>query len=240
MGWVIALTIVLVIFLLLCCSAAVRLEYFGEIRVKISYLCFTIVKFPAVKRKNKRRDKKAKKVLNSADTAAQELAGNKPAVSSESGSREKAAPRKSKEKEPPDKEGKKASLKEYFEVARLVLDSLGKPLKKLLHRTRICNLRINIVCGGEDAAKTAMNFGKTNILVGSALGWLDNYFTLKPAEEIRVDADFQNEETTAEASCIIKASLVTVLAFLITLFFRAVRYYRAHPEAEKAVGMLRK
>ncbi|MDE6032279.1 MAG: hypothetical protein K2G32_11720, partial [Oscillospiraceae bacterium] len=83
MGWVIALTIILALFLLLCCSAAVRLEYFGEIRVKISYLCFTIVKFPAVKKKNKRKDKKAKKALKAADNAAMELAGGKPETASE-------------------------------------------------------------------------------------------------------------------------------------------------------------
>ena len=85
MGWVIALTIILVIFLLLCCSAAVRVEYFGEIRVKISYLCFTIMKFPAVKKKNKRKDKKAEKALKAADSAALELAEDKPAADTEGG-----------------------------------------------------------------------------------------------------------------------------------------------------------
>lgn len=240
MGWVIALTIILVIFLLLCCSAAVRVEYFGEIRVKISYLCFTIVKFPAVKRNNKRKDKKAEKALKAADSAAMELAGDNPAADAESGGSEKGAPVKGKEKAPPEKKGKKAGLKDYFEIAKLVLDSLGKPLKKLLHRTRIYDLRINIVCGGGDAAKAALNFGKVNILVGNALGWIDSYFTLKPAKEISINADFQSEETVAEASCVIKMSLFTGLAFLFTLFFRAVRYYKSHPDAEKAVGMLRK
>lgn len=239
MGWVIALTIILALFLLLCCSAAVRLEYSGEIRVKISYLCFTIVKFPAVKKKNKRKDKKAKKALKAADNAAMELAGGKPESASESAGSEKTDPPKSKEKAPPDKKVKKASLNDYFEIAKLVLDSLGKPLKKLLHRTRIYALKINIVCGGEDAAKAAMNFGRTNLLVGNALGWIDNYFTLKPVE-VSINADFQSEETVTEASCVIKMSLFTALAFLFTLFFRAVKYYSSHPEAKKAIGMLRK
>lgn len=240
MGWIIALTVILALFLLLCCSAAVRLEYLGEIRVKISYLCFTIVKFPAVKKKNKRKDKKAKKALKAADSAAMGLSGDKSGTS-EISAPEKTIPSNQKEKKAaPDKKGKKASLKDYFEIAKLAVDSLGKPLKKLLRRTRIYDLRINIVCGGEDAAKAALNFGKTNIMIGSALGWIDNYFTLKPAEEIRINADFQSEETTAEASCLIKMSLFTALAFLFTLFFRAVKYYKSHREAERAVGMLRK
>ncbi len=239
MGWIIALTIILAIFLLLCCSAAVRVEYFGEIRVKISYLCFTIVKFPAEKKKIKRRDKKAKRVLKAADDTAAELAEDRPAVPAEGGG-ERNAPAKSKAKAPPEKKVKKAGLKDYFEVAKLVLDSLGKPLKKLLHRTRIYDLRIKIVCGGENAAKAAMNFGTANLLVGNALGWIDSYFTLKPVKEIRIDADFQSEETAAEASCVIKMSLFTGLIFLFTLIFRAVRYYKSHPEAERAVGKLRK
>lgn len=239
MGWVIALTIILALFLLLCCSAAVRLEYSGEIRVKISYLCFTIVKFPAVKKKNKRKDKKAEKALKAADNAAMELAGGEPETATESAGSEKTASKKSKEKAPPDQKSKKAGLNDLFEVAKLVLDSLGKPLKKLLHRTRIYALKINIVCGGEDAAKAAMNFGRTNLLVGNALGWIDNYFTLKPVE-VSINADFQSEETVAEASCVIKMSLFTALAFLFTLLFRAVRYYSSHPEAKKAIGMLRK
>lgn len=168
------------------------------------------------------------------------LSGDKSGTS-EISAPEKTIPSNQKEKKAaPDKKGKKASLKDYFEIAKLAVDSLGKPLKKLLRRTRIYDLRINIVCGGEDAAKAALNFGKTNIMIGSALGWIDNYFTLKPAEEIRINADFQSEETTAEASCLIKMSLFTALAFLFTLFFRAVKYYKSHPEAEIAVGMLRK
>lgn len=239
MGWIIALSVILALFLLLCCSAAVRLEYSGDIRVKISYLCFTIVNFPVVKKKSRRGDKRAKKEPKAADSAAEELSAEKPA-SSEGGSAGKSAGAKAEKKATSGKKDKKASLTDYLEIAKLALDSLGKPLKKLLRRTRIYGLRIRIVCGGEDAAKAALNFGKTNILVGNALGWIDSFFTLKAAEEIRIDADFQSEETVAEASCLIKTSLFTALAFLFTLLFRAVRYYKTHPEAERAVGMLRK
>lgn len=239
MGWIIALAVILALFLLLCCSAAVRLEYFGDIRVKISYLCFTIVKFPTKKKKNKRKDKKAEKALKATDNDSAELSGAKSA-DSKSAVSGKSSSAKTDKNAPAGKKEKKASLTDYLEIAKLALDSLGKPLKKLLRRTRIYALRINIVCGGEDAAKAALNFGKTNILIGNALGWIDSYFTLKPAEEIRIDADFQCEETTAEASCLIKMSLFTGLAFLFTLLFRAVKYYNSHPEAKKAVGMMRK
>lgn len=243
MGWAIALAVILAIFLLLCCSAAVRLEYFGDIRVKISYLCFTVLKYPAEKKKNRRRDKKSSKAVKAADKAAREPAedGTEPAGSAESGGEtasEKAEKSASEKREKKSGE-RRASLGDYFELAKLIADSLGKPLKKLLKRTRIYRLRINVVCGGEDAAKAALNFGKTNVAIGNALGWADSFFKLMPAEEIRIDADFQSEETTAEASCVIKASLLTLIAFLVTLLFRAVRYYRAHPEAKRAVGVLK-
>lgn len=241
MGWIIAVAAVLVIVVLLCCSVAVRLEYNGEIRVKISYLCFTVVKLPAKKNKNKRKDKKAGKALRAADNAAKKAANAQIGDSSDDVKADSNIPSKSenKNKEKSAEKSQKMSLKDYFEVAKLILDSLGKPLKKLLHRTRIYRLRINIICGGDDAAKAALNFGKTNILVGNALGWIDSYFTLKPAEDININADFQSEDTVAEASCLIKLSLLAALAFLLTLFFRAVRYYKSHPEAERAVGLLR-
>jgi hypothetical protein len=246
----------------MCCPVVLRLKFLNteddsEFSVRISCLFFTIVKFPADKEKNVRKDKKAKKAVKAANTVAKDIAAGenkaadvgKSANSAERIEQGKSVPKsgkdanaeksaKSAENTAPEKKksGEKMSAKDIFEIAKLILDSLGKPLKKVLHRARIYRLRVNIKCGGEDAAKAAMNFGRMNIFVGNALGWIDSFFTLKPVEDVHIDVDFQKEETTEDISFVLKLSVFAALAFVLTLVGRAIRYYKSNPSAEKAVG----
>lgn len=252
MGWIIFGAVVLVIFLLMISPAVLRFEYGDDMRLRLSWLFVTIFRYPAVTKKNKRRDKKAEKAVKAANSAAEKAAETETPQtdalsedkSDEPAVKAKAAGKAAAKADKPASGGdntikKKPKLADIFEMVKLLLDSLKKPLKKILKRTRIHHLRIYIVCGGEDAAKAAINFGKTNILVGSALGWADSFFTLRPADEINITVDFQSEETRAEASCTIKMPLYAALAFAFTVFGRAVRYYTRHPEAQKALNRLR-
>lgn len=251
MGWIIFGAVVLVIILLMISPAVLRFEYGSDIRLRLSWLFVTIFKYPAVTKKNKRRDKNVEKAVKDADDAAEKIAADAPRKPSDEKS-DTSAEKKSavssgastKNKDKPAAGGdntikKKPKLGDIFEMVKLLLDSLKKPLKKILKRTRIHHLRLYIVCGGEDAAKAAINFGKVNILVGSALGWIDSFFTLKPADELNITVDFQSEETKAEASCTVKMPLYAALAFAFTVFGRAVRYYKNHPEAQRALRRLR-
>ena len=135
--------------------------------------------------------------------------------------------------------GKCFCLSELFELVKALVDSLGKPLKKLLHRTVIARLRINVVCGGEDAAQAALNFGKMNILVGNILGWTDVYFTLKKPDDIHIDVDFRREDTAAEISFTARLSVFAALAFLLKAFGRAVGHYRKSPSLRRTIEKLR-
>ena len=245
MGWFILFGIVAVILILLLCSVTVRFEYSDEVHLRVSYLCFTIFKIPAVKKKNKKKDKAVKAAAkavaeDTAEHAEEELSESKTPQSPEKSAPEKAAPAKKKQEKPKgEKKEKKQSLSDIFELAKLILDSLGKPLKKLLKRSKIYHLRVNIICGGEDAAQAALNFGKMNILVGNALGWLGTFFTLTPPDDIHIDVNFYSEETVSEASLVLKTSVLTALAFLFTVLGRAVRYYLKNPKAAAAVGRMK-
>lgn len=250
MGWIVIGAVVLVIFLLMISPAVLRFEYGDDMRLRLSWLFVTIFRYPAVTKKNKRRDKKAEKAVKAANSAAEKAAeaessrADKHSENKAAGASAKSAGEPAAKVDKPASGGdntikKKPKLADIFEMVKLLLDSLKKPLKKILKRTRIHHLRIYIVCGGEDAAKAAINFGKTNILVGSALGWADSFFTLRPADEINITVDFQSEETRAKASCTIKMPLYAALAFAFTVFGRAVRYYTRHPEAQKALNRLR-
>lgn len=227
----------MVLLLLLLFNVTVIFDFNGDIYLRISYLCFTIVKIPAKKKKNRKKKRRAKKALKSVakiteDAAVDEVKAENSADGSES-SEDKAE--KSKDKTEDKKPKKDFTLEEIFEVVKLILDSLGKPLKKLLKRTKISHLRLEIVCGGDDAAKAALNFGRMNIIVGNALGWIDSFFTLKPVDDLHIDVDFESERTTANAYCEIRLTLIAALAFVFTLLGRAIRFYFSHGKAKSAV-----
>lgn len=263
-GWIIAAGIVLLLFILLACSVAVRFEYGEDIRLKISYLFITLVRVPQTKKKKTSRRKKRGKSSSknkgkesSAEKAAEEPAKGSSGKSelaedkSASAKIEKTAPDSKDKKDKggnggKEKDGKKdkgkdgkkkMSLGDILELVKLAVDSLGKPLKKLLHRTRILDFRLNIVCGGDDAAKAALNYGRMNIAVGAALGYIDTYFTLKDPS-VSIGVDFHSEQTLTECSCTVKLSLLAALAFLFTTAGRALIYYLKNKRAAEAVGKL--
>lgn len=91
----------------------------------------------------------------------------------------------------------KLTLSDIFALVKLVWDSLGKPLKRLLKATRVTGFRLDISVGGDDAADAAIKFGKTNMAAGAALAFLDGCFTLKDPK-FNVTCNFQSEETRTE------------------------------------------
>lgn len=261
-GWIIFAAVIAALFALLCCSVKLVFEYGEEIRLRISFLMFTFYKIPAEKLKTKRKDKKDKKAAKKAEkdiaeteeaaakaentanaeqngAPAQERASGADTLSEEKPVGEKQQP-SAEEKPDGEPEKKKISLSDVLEIVKLLYAGLGKPLKKLLKRARIYHFYLHILCGGEDAAKAAINFGKTNILVGNALGWLATVFTLKAPDDIHIDVDFYKEDTTAECSLTLKLSLLAALAFLFTGAGRSVCYLLKNPDAAAAVKALKK
>ena len=137
-GWIIAGAIIVVLLVLLMTSVKVRFEYSGELRLKINWLFVTLVRIPAKTKKMKRRDKKAAKdAEKTADAAAKteesasegktdsgSSAGDKSAEKSpEKGTKKPAKSAKSA------KSGGKLTLKDIFELVKLVWDSLSTPLR---------------------------------------------------------------------------------------------------------------
>lgn len=225
----------LVILLLLGSPVRVWFDYGEEITIKISYLCFTLFSVPAKPKKKKRGRKKS-------PAKAEESGGGQSGTntSAETVKEQKSASPQGGEKKPDKAQKKeKLTLDEILELVKMVVDSLGKPLKKLLKRMRISHLRVNIICGGEDAAKAAIRFGTTNIAVGNALGWIDTFFTLKTPDDIYIGVDFQSEETLTEASCVIKLSPLAALEFVLAFGGRALKNYSKGEKVRSAVAKLR-
>lgn len=251
-GWIIAGIIVAAILILLMTSVTVRFEYSDGLRLKINWLFVKLVQIPAKTKKMKRRDREAKKDVKSAAEDEEKLSGESTGGNPEDSGQRSAPkpesspePRKSTEKKAgkpksaPKNSADKLTLKDIRALVKLVWDSLSKPLKRLLKATRIYDFRLNIVVGGEDAAKTAIKFGEVNIAAGSALAFLDGNFTLKKPDYY-ITCDFLSEETRSECSFTAKLTVIAALAFLFWLAGRAVKNYLAREDAAAAVDKLRK
>ena len=213
MGWIIVGAIFVVILLLSLGRITVIFDYKDDLILTVKYLFITIMKIPADKPKKEKKPKKAKKSAKKTT--------------------EPDNPEKTEEKPK-----KKPALADILEVAKLAVNSVGKPLKKIIKRTIIAHLSLNISVGGEDAAKTAISFGATNFAVGSALGWLDTFFTLKKPDDINITADFASEETKIDCYCEIKLVLAAGIAFFFTFVGRAIKYYFTHDRARASIRNL--
>ncbi|MDE7398039.1 MAG: hypothetical protein K2N06_00785 [Oscillospiraceae bacterium] len=240
-GLLIAAAVLLVVLLILTGRVTVIFDYGEELYLKVSYLMFTVFKIPSKRKKTAKKDKKAaksaKKAAKSAEKAEEK---SEDSAKKEEKSAEKSEKSAEESKKPAEKsaEKPKPNLSDILALVKLALDSIGKPLKRILKRTEISHLRLEIICGGNDAAKAALNFGATNILVGNALGWVDNFFTLKAPDRINIGVDFQCEQTEYSAYCEVRLSLAAALGFLFSIIGRAVKYYGGHKEAKIAVGKL--
>ena len=220
MGWIIAGSIFVFILLLTLGRVKIIFDYKEDLILKVKYMFLPLVTIPATKPKKQKSPKKEKKSKKKSEGEAEE---EKP------------------EDEKPDEEKKpkkKIAITDILEVAKLALDSLGKPLKRILKRTVFAHLALRISCGGEDAAKTAIKFGLVNMAVGNALGWLDTFFTLKKPDDINITADFQSEETKIDCYCEISLVAAAALAFVFTFIGRAIKYYFTHNRTRAAIRNL--
>lgn len=219
MGWIIAGSIFVFILLLTLGRVKIIFDYKDDVIFKVKYMFLPLVTIPATKPKKQKPPKKEKKSKKKTEGEDEE---------------EKSEDEKPEEKKPK----KKISLADIFEILKLVLDSLGKPLKRILKRTIFAHLALRISVGGEDAAKTAIKFGLVNLAVGNALGWLDTGFTLKTPDDINITADFQSEETKIDCYCEISLVAAAAFAFVFTFIGRAIKYYFTHNRTRAAIRNL--
>lgn len=213
MAGIIIGSIFIVILLLLLGRVTVIFDYKDDLILKVKYMFIPLFSIPSTKEKKPKKEKKKK-------------------------AEKKDEEKKDEKTDSKEKPKKKLSLEDIFEVVKLAMNSLGKPLKRILKRTIFDHLALRISVGGEDAAKTAISFGMMNMAVGNALGWLDIFFTLKKPDDINITADFQSEKTSYDCYCEIKLVLAAALAFLFTFIGRAIKYYFTHNRTRAAIRHL--
>lgn len=247
MGWIIAGAVIAFIMILLMTSVKVRFEYSDDLRLKINWFFITFVRIPAKTKKQERRNKKTEQDAESAakDTAqAEEVAKNpgeeKPQNSGSTPHKRESSSAAEKKKKPQSApQSQKLTLSDIWELVKLVWDSLNTPLKRLLKATRVSGFELNIVCGGDDAAKAALNYGRMSAVAGAAEAFLEGCFTMKKPR-FSVTVDFMSEETVTECVFTARLTLIAALAFLFWVVGRLVRNYLSRKDAARAVDKLRK
>ena len=219
-GWIITGAVLLLFLLILISPVVIAVDYGEELFVNVSYFGFTVFQIPRIKRKSPKKRKKTSRKKSGKDKADKKKA------------KKDAADKKDK------KEKEKPTLDELLELVRLALDSVGKPLRRILKRTEFSHLNLNIVCGGDDAARAAINYGAANFALGSALTLIDSFFTLNTPDEIHVGVDFYSEKTTFSIYVEVKLTVGAALAFAFSLIGRFLRFYCKRPQAKAAIGKL--
>lgn len=88
---------------------------------------------------------------------------------------------------------------------------LAGQIKWLLSRVRLKKLRILTVCGGDDAADAAMEYGAACSVVYPFVGYLDTNFNIKEkAKDINVFCDFEGE-AVFETEIIAKIRIIHIV-----------------------------
>lgn len=215
MGWIITGAVLLLIFIIIIQRVTVLFELHGGIFLDVSVAGVPIFGIPSNKKKKPKKSKRS---------------GKKKKRKKKADDEEDSDKKKKKKKLPP--------LDDLLEIARLGLNALGKPLKRILKRTEFSHLVVDVTCGGEDAAKAAINYGAANFALGSALTLVDGFFTLKEPDELHIGVDFYEEKTDAKIYFEVRLSVAAALAFAFSLLGRAIKYYLTKPEARKAVKKL--
>lgn len=236
MGWLIFIDILLIIVLALMLSVTVNVHLNDETRIKIRYAGITIFSVSPEDEKHKKQKKNKEKQKKSPDDKSDNIsADNENPVQNTESTADKA-----KESKKTHKVGKKADnngnngllsklglsgdIGETIEFVKQLISSASKPVKRLISHIRVNNFYLFITASGEDAAQAAMNYGKINWLVHTALAVLYNTVKLN-VKKIDITADFTSGKTEYELSCKVKLRLGTAIGCVLWFLFRAAKLY---------------
>ena len=236
MGWLIFIDILLIIVLALMLSVTVNVHLNDETRIKIRYAGITIFSVSPEDEKHKKQKKSKEKQKKSPDDKSDNISADNenPVQNTES------TPNKAKESKKTHKVGKKADnngndgllsklglsgeIGETIEFVKQLVESASKPIKRLISHIRVSNFYLFITASGEDAAQAAMNYGKINWLVHTALAVLYNTVKLN-VKKIDITADFTSGKTEYELSCKVKLRLGTAIGCVLWFLFRTAKLY---------------
>ena len=236
MGWLIFIDILLIIVLALMLSVTVNVHLNDETRIKIRYAGITIFSVSPENEKQKKKQKKQKQHTDnksrpvSTDDAKPDQKTNKNDAGKpgKTGSAKKTG-KIEKNADNNDggllsKLGLSGDTGETIEFVKQLISSASKPVKRLISHIRVSNFYLFITASGEDAAQAAMNYGKKNWIVYTAIAVLYEAVKLD-VKKIDISADFNSGKTEYELSCKVKLRLGTAIGCILWFLFRTAKLY---------------
>lgn len=112
----------------------------------------------------------------------------------------------------------------YDKIITLVnmLKSILSKFKKLLKHTVVKSFKFNITVAGEDAADTAIKYGKVCSLVYPIATLFGECVNFKP-EDISVYSDFSGADTNFNLEFLVKLRVIYLLGFVVSSVFNILK-----------------
>lgn len=221
--WMVLLLIFGILFLIGCIPVGVDAAYLGgsfTLKVKIWLLRLQLL--PA-------RPKKPKKAKKSTAKDGKKHAGGKdkaPAAreAQTADGAEKPA------QEPPKKAFLTGGVQEILNLARLAADTLGNLRRKLRMEELMLRVRFG---GGDDAAKTAILYGRAWAVIGALLPCLERIFVIKK-RDIGAELDYNVDEKMAvDAHMVLTITIGRALALALRAGIGFLKIYQAYQDKNK-------
>ena len=125
--------------------------------------------------------------------------------------KEKKQKKKKKENEGKDPKKKKKKSKIDFQQIKTLITSATPAAKKVFRKIKIRKFRFIYICAGDDAAKTAIQYGRICAAVASLLPIVQNIFDIK-VDKIDVQLDFSVNKPYNEVKFKAKLKVYVLIA----------------------------
>lgn len=129
-----------------------------------------------------------------------------------------------KEQEEQDLKKEKKEFSEILELVKMFLEPLPRFLKKLCEKIHIKDLNVVWMIATDDAAKTAINYGKYCGVFYGVLGILSNIFNVH-IKKIRLYPDFIKEEPYYFVSFRLQTRIGVIIIAAISYLWAVVKKY---------------
>jgi len=137
---------------------------------------------------------------------------------------------KTKKKDPV----KSAKIKSWVKAALFHFGDIMALLGKVLRSPTLDVLKLHVIVGASDPEACAMNYGKFNAIVGSALPVVENVFGIRK-RDVRVDYDFMKDQNLMNVHVEITVRIYEILAIAAAGIKLFVNLYRTQKSIFKAV-----
>ncbi len=224
---IVILIIVLIFTFLFNMKVRAEISYIGgRFDIAVKYLWLTI--YPAKEKKPKKkkvRKKRIKKSEKDVVSENQEFSDESELTEDEAefqiendsdGVKKKDKKKDKKEKQPLSEKVEK--ITDIIEKVKIIWSVSKKWLAHIFKRIYIENLMVDFVVAGDDAYKTAMNYGKINAAVYNLINFIRTFFTVT-IKTVDIVCDFEKKEPIYDFSVKITVRPATVLSAAFGILF---------------------